>query len=69
MSGLIWVQTVCNDYQQIKLVGKDLTLFMLDSFEASFQSNNDVARTRKSFAQQRETTGSSSDSLQLHPFS
>ena len=28
-----------------------------------------IARTPKSYVHQRETTGSSSDSLQLHPFS
>ena len=28
-----------------------------------------VARTLKKYAHQRETTGSSNDSLQLHPFS
>ena len=38
--GLIWVQTVCKDYQQTALVGKELTSFpvkitvmYLDTFE------------------------------------
>ena len=26
MSGLIWVQTVCKDYQQMTLVGKELRI-------------------------------------------
>ena len=33
----------------------------------SLHNNNGVARTLKSYADQRETTGSNSDSLQLRP--
>ena len=31
MSGLIWVQTVCKNYQQTTLVDKELTLFILET--------------------------------------
>ena len=34
MSGLIWVQTVCKGYQQMTLVGKELSgFFELSEFE------------------------------------
>ena len=49
LSGLIWVQTVCKDYQQTTLVGKELTSFpvkvtvmYLDTFEGRERSGSVV---------------------------
>ena len=39
------------------------------SYDHSYYNVNGVARTLKKYAQQRETTASSNDSLQLRPFS
>ena len=32
MSGLIWVQTICNGYQQMILVGKELSCMVAKAF-------------------------------------